>query len=206
MTNINLPLKKNTSQSTAPERANSGPKKKTPSLGYSNRKSSLNASSSLSRSGYSSRMTSATGQAKLRFFFPDSFESAPQSCVPTTRIVHGGDSKGCVVDAIAGASGKEYEQARKVAIEHGFNPGSGWTYGPARDVLSELGKNVIYHGSQPSNWEDFPTKALIGVRGRIGGPHAVILKGEYIYDGNKTSPVHRSNYELLDSSSYIEFK
>jgi hypothetical protein len=151
-------------------------------------------------------MTSAhTGHAKLSFF-PDWLEPPPQSYKSTTRIVKGYDSKACVVDAIAGSSGKEYEEAREVAIEHGFSPGSGWTYEPARDVLSKLGKKVIYHHSQPSNWEDFPTKALIGVKGRVGGPHAVILKGEYIYDSNKTSRVHRSNYELLDCSSYIEFK
>lgn len=120
------------------------------------------------------------------------------------HIVSGWDKSCCAVDAIAGVTGGDYGRARRVAIENGFVPGEGMGFRSARDALYDLGTKATYRYLQPNQWDDFPPKAIVSVTGDGGKSHAVILKGDYIYDSNRSEPIHRSNYQIRRDSSFIE--
>jgi hypothetical protein len=109
-----------------------------------------------------------------------------------------------VVDAIAGVTGGDYARARAAAIEHGFIPGEGMSFRTARDALDDLGARATYYYLQPDTWDKFPNKAIVSVTGDTGKAHAVILKGDYIYDSNRSKKIHRDNYQIRPNNSFIE--
>ncbi len=126
------------------------------------------------------------------------------SYAPSVQIVKGFDKGCCVVDAIAGVTGGNYARAREAAMNHGFDPSYGGMFmTDARDALSELGVDATYHPVQPDSWSQFPRKAIVGVNDG-GVPHAVILRGDYIYDNARSRPVHRDYYRR--EGEYIELK
>jgi hypothetical protein len=126
---------------------------------------------------------------------------------PSVQIVDGWDNGCCVVNAMAAVSGGNYARAREAAKNHDFDSQRGGMFlDDARDALSELGVNAVYHSMQPDSWSNLPRKAIIGVVSG-GEPHAVVLRGDYIYDDQRSRPVHRRNYKMADGfGGYIEIK
>jgi hypothetical protein len=155
----------------------------------------------------SSSSVLAKGKAPIKDLRNLPFWNQPSGDTSSVQCVDGGEHACCVIDAIAGVTGGDYRRAHEAAIEGGWDPSAnkGWFFGPARDVLSNLGVNAVYHKSQPNNWNKFPHKAIVSVK-RGGENHAVILRGDYIYDGDKSRAIHRNMYTISDTSSYIEIK
>lgn len=123
----------------------------------------------------------------------------------SVRIVSNSTSEGgCVISAMATATGESYDRAREAAAKYGFD-GQGMYLRDAIQTLSELGGEGEYHPWQPDTWSQFPDKAIVEVGGK-GNNHAVVLRGDYIYDGNRSAPVHRDNYLITDKGSYIGLK
>jgi hypothetical protein len=160
--------------------------------------------------GYSSRMNRSETQNSSRDIQkgPRYKSECPQpGNASNVQCVDGYEPKGRVFKAMAKALFTDCDRdlVREAAIKRGWDPNKVWHFKPASEALSDLGVDVVYHGSQPDRWSEFPDKAIVGVK-EDGQARAVFLLGDYIYDGNSIVPHHRNSYTISDASSYIEIK
>jgi hypothetical protein len=105
--------------------------------------------------GYSSRMNKSETQNSSRDIQrgPRYKSECPQpGNASNVQCVDGYEPKGRVFNTIANAANCDRDLVREAAIKRGWDPNKVWHFKPASEALSDLGVDVVYHGSQPDRW------------------------------------------------------